>query len=62
MRKLGIKYSALHPEHIEIRKAFTKGKDYSQLNAVLDKWYAEDLPGVFPDGRLHKAQGSCENG
>jgi len=62
MRKFGIKYSALHPEHIEVRKAFTKVKDYSQWNAVLDKWYAEDLPGVFPDGRLHKAQGSCENG
>lgn len=62
MRKFGIKYSALHPDHPDVRQAFTKVKNLDQWLQVLDQWYAEDLPGVYPDGRLHKAQGSCENG
>lgn len=59
MRKFGIKYSALHPQHVDVRQAFTRVKDFQQWKSVLDNWYAEDLPGVFPDGKLHKAQGSC---
>lgn len=62
MRKFGIKYSALHPNHTEVRQAFTKVRDFDGWKKVLDQWYDEDLPGVYPDGRLHKAQGSCENG
>ena len=62
MRKFGIKYSALHPNHTEVRQALTKVKNFDQWKEVLDRWYSEDLPGVYPDGRLHKAQGSCENG
>lgn len=62
MRKFGIKYSALHPEHVSVRAAFTKVRNPDQWIDVLNQWYAEDLPGVYPDERLHKAQGSCENG
>jgi len=57
MRKFGIKYSILHPHH-----DFVKVKDRRQWDAVLDRWYSEDLPGVHPDGRMHKAQGSCASG
>ena len=60
MRKFGIKYSILHPDHEEIRAEFVKAKDRQQWEAVLDKWYSEDRPGVHPDGRMHKAQGTDE--
>lgn len=62
MRKFGIKYSALHPQHAEVRQAFTKVRCPEDWLQVLDQWYADPLPGVYPDGRLHKAQGSCETG
>ena len=62
MRKFGIKYSALHPQHVEVRQDFTRVRDFEGWTTVLDRWYSEDLEGVYPDGRLHKAQGSCENG
>ena len=62
MRKFGIKYSILHPQHEEVRKGFVKVKDRSEWEAVLDRWYSEDLPGVHPNGRMHKAQGSCTPG
>ncbi len=59
MRKFGIKYSILHPQHDEVRKCFVKVKDQAQWIAVLNQWYSQDLPGTHPDGRMHKAQGSC---
>ena len=59
MRKFGIKYSILHPQHEDVRKSFVRIKDEAAWNAVLDQWYANDGPGVHPDGRMHKAQGSC---
>ena len=61
MRKFGIKYSILHPDHEVVRKDFVKVKDRAQWEEVLEKWYSSDLPGVHPDGRMHKAQGSCAN-
>ena len=61
MRKFGIKYSILHPQHESVRKDFVRVRDAAQWTAVLDRWYSDDLPGVHPDGRTHKAQGSCEN-
>ncbi len=59
MRKFGIKYSILHPLHEEVRAGFVKVRERSQWEAVLDKYYGEDLPGVHPNGRMHKAQSSC---
>ena len=61
MRKFGIKYAILHPRHDELRKAFVKVRDREHWEAVVAEWYAEDLPGAHPDGRMHKAQGTCEN-
>ncbi len=61
MRKFGIKYSILHPLHDQVRASFVKIKDEAQWIAALDRWYSNDGPGVHPDGRMHKAQGSCEN-
>ena len=59
MRKFGIKYSILHPDHDELRKAFVKIRDRSDWESVLERYYKDDLPGTHPDGRMHKAQGSC---
>ncbi len=59
MRKFGIKYAILHPQHDELRSAFVKVRDRAGWQAVLDRFYDEDLPGTHPDGRMHKAQGSC---
>ena len=59
MRKFGIKYSILHTDYEHVRKDFAKAKSREDWQAVLDRWYAEDLPGQHPDGRMHKAQGSC---
>jgi len=60
MRKFGIKYSILHPQHEAVRADFVKVKDRQQWETVLQEWYSEDLPGVHPNGRMHKAQSSCE--
>ena len=62
MRKFGIKYAALHPRYLEVRADFVGVRSFDDWRRVLDKWYAEDLPGVFPDGSQHKAQGSLECG
>ena len=59
MRKFGIKYSILHPQHDEVRAGFVRIKSRAEWEANLDKFYSEDLPGCHPDGRMHKAQGSC---
>ena len=59
MRKFGIKYSILHPEHEAVRKGFVRIRSRAEWEAVLDQFYSEDLPGCHPDGRMHKAHGSC---
>ena len=64
MRKFGIKYSILHPQHDEVRGKFVRVRDMAAWEAVLAEFYAEDLPGCHPDGRMHTAQGSrasCSN-
>ena len=48
MRKFAIKYAQLHPQHLEVRADFVKVKAAGQWRCVLDRWYAEDLPGVHP--------------
>jgi len=60
MRKFGIKYSMLHPQSTAVRQAMVQAKSVEGWQAALDQWYAEDLPGVRPDGNWHKAQGSCQ--
>ena len=48
MRKFGIKYAQLHPQSREVRDAFVAVSRPDEWQAVLDRWYAEDLPGVHP--------------
>ncbi|MCA9179129.1 MAG: tRNA-dihydrouridine synthase [Planctomycetales bacterium] len=63
MRKFGIKYSALHPRHEQVREEFVKVRSREQWDAVLGRHYSEDLPGQHPDPSIHTAQGSgqtCE--
>lgn len=59
MRKFGIKYSILHPDHELVRKDFARAKSRQDWQDVLDQWYSEDRAGQHPNGRMHKAQGSC---
>lgn len=56
MRKFGIKYAALHPQHPAVRAAFTQVRSREQWQAVLARWYAEDLPGCYPDPAQHGSQ------
>ena len=48
MRKFAIKYSQLHPQHEEVRRGFVTVKRPGEWRDVLDRWYADDLPGVHP--------------
>ena len=60
MRKFGIKYAALHPEHLTVRESFAKVKCLEDWQAVLSRWYSEDMPGCYPDPAIHRNQGECE--
>jgi nifR3 family TIM-barrel protein len=59
MRKFGIKYAALHPDHVFVRQAFTQVRCLADWQAVLAHWYAADRPGCYPDPALHRV-GDCE--
>ena len=48
MRKFGIKYSRLHPQHEKVRNAFCEVKQSGSWRDVLGEWYAVDNPGVHP--------------
>ena len=48
MRKFGIKYARLHPEETKVRDDFVRVTAPADWRAVLDRWYAEDRPGVDP--------------
>jgi len=59
MRKFGIKYAALHPQHVLVREAFAKVKNLEEWRIVLGQWYAENLPGCYPDPAIHR-RADCE--
>ncbi len=59
MRKFGIKYAASHPQFEQVRADFAQARELEGWRIVLDRWYSHDGPGVYPDGRQHKAQSSC---
>lgn len=46
MRKFGIKFSQLHPEHEQVREEFCRVKQPGAWRDVLEKWYHVDAPGV----------------
>jgi nifR3 family TIM-barrel protein len=51
MRKMGIKYSRFHPHRAEVKNDFIAVRSLRDWQAVLDKWYAANAPGVWPDPR-----------
>lgn len=59
MRKFGIKYSACHPQHLQVRESFARIKDREQWGAVLAHWYTDDLPGCYPDPAVHQQTTEC---
>ena len=56
MRKFGIKYSVLHPQHEVVRAAFIKIRSRADWDAALDQWYGEDLPGKWPSAAAEGCQ------
>ncbi len=58
MRKFGIKYSALHPQSLEVRESFARVKNLAEWSAALDRWYRVDGPGVYPSHELREQE--CE--
>ncbi len=56
LRKFGIKYTGSHPEHLQVRQAFTQIRTRSEWFAVLDQWYGIVQPGVFPSTELHRSK------
>lgn len=61
MRKFGIKYAQLHPQHLDVRAAFIGVKAPGEWVHVLDRWYAEDAPGRRPPPPTDLGEGdSCE--
>lgn len=62
LRKFGVKYAACHPQYVEVRQAFARIRTRADWEAVLERWYADDLPGVYPDPRIHQKMNGCEAG
>jgi hypothetical protein len=57
MRKFGIKYAALHPQHEQVREAFVAVRRRDDWLHVFERWYGEDRPGRCPGPDRHKTQG-----
>jgi tRNA-dihydrouridine synthase B len=49
MRKMGIKYSRFHPNSPDVKRQFIEVHSLRDWTNVLDRWYAADGPGVWPD-------------
>jgi nifR3 family TIM-barrel protein len=60
MRKFGIKYANSHPQQPELREAYGQVRNFADWQALLARYYAEDLPGRYPDGSNHVVYGGCE--
>lgn len=48
MRKQGIKYSRFHPAAAEVKTGFINASSLRDWTIVLDRWYRDDGPGVWP--------------
>lgn len=48
MRKMGIKYARFHPQARQVKQQFIEVRSLRDWAAVLDRWYADDGPGVWP--------------
>ena len=51
MRKMGIKYSRFHPEGSEVKTDFIAVHSLRDWANVLERWYADDGPGLWPDAK-----------
>jgi len=60
MRKFGIKYSQLHPHPRAVRDAFVAVSRPHELQTVLERWYADDLPGRHPTSADSNDLTDCE--
>lgn len=60
MRKFGIKYSRLHPQSEPVRDAFVAVSCPADWEAVLDRWYADDLPGRHPSPEAVCEESECQ--
>lgn len=64
MRKFGIRYALSHPLAEQVRVAFIAVQNSTDWQQVLSEWYAEDLPGRYPDQSAPAAateiDSSCE--
>jgi tRNA-dihydrouridine synthase B len=59
MRKFGIKYSASHPAGLTVREQFVRVKSFDEWKGVLDRWYCDDAPGVYPSRSLYEQEQEC---
>ena len=48
MRKMGIKYARFHPRAAEVKRDFINVASLTDWGRVLNDWYADDVPGVWP--------------
>jgi tRNA-dihydrouridine synthase B len=66
MRKMGIKYSRFHPQAPAVKKEFISVQSLRDWSNVLEQWYRQDGPGVWPDPNAADevnepvAQAACE--
>jgi tRNA-dihydrouridine synthase B len=60
MRKMGIKYSRFHPLAGDVKQEFIGVQSLRDWQGVLDRWYASDGPGVWPDANAADEVNSCE--
>ncbi len=51
MRKMGIKYSRFHPAAEAVKSAFVQVRSLRDWTDVLERWYTNDGPGVWPSER-----------
>jgi tRNA-dihydrouridine synthase B len=49
MRKMGIKYSRFHPQSADVKREFIEVQSLRDWQAVLDRWYDHNGPGVWPE-------------
>lgn len=49
MRKQGIKYARFHPDGERVKAEFIGTSSLRTWQEVLEKWYSQDGPGVWPD-------------
>jgi nifR3 family TIM-barrel protein len=60
MRKFFAKYAASHPQYSEVRAELVRIRTRNEWEIALQRWYAEDSPGQYPDPRIHRGQSECE--